>query len=131
MKPLVDRGDFPGSEEYAYLNAASVALMYSGAAQELVAWFEQLAAHGTARFDEAAEETVFDALRAAAARLFNAQREDIAVSSNASAPTQRRIENEKVERHLRSNCTISSLKKTGRYTLGWTFFLETIFTFLV
>ncbi len=62
-----------------YLNTASITLMYSGALQALITWFDETAASGTSDFDEHAEETVFEGLRRANARLFNAKPVDIAV----------------------------------------------------
>ena len=76
--------DFPASRRSSYLNTASVCLMYSGAEQATTAWFTDLAQHGTSQFDEAAEEGVFAGLHSAAARLFNARPDDIAVGSSAT-----------------------------------------------
>ncbi|MEE8134298.1 MAG: aminotransferase class V-fold PLP-dependent enzyme [Gemmatimonadales bacterium] len=67
-----------------YLNTASITLMYAGALQALVTWFDETAASGTTNFDEHAEQTVFEELRRATARLFNAQPADIAVGSSAT-----------------------------------------------
>jgi selenocysteine lyase/cysteine desulfurase len=76
--------DFPASQEWTYLNAASVALMSAPAAEATIAWQRDLAENGTRNFDEVAEETVFDDLRAASARLLGARDEDIAVGSSAT-----------------------------------------------
>ena len=84
MEPLVDPSDFPASVGSAYLNAASVALMYHGAATAAVEWQEELAREGTISFDEAAEQTVFEDLHRASARLLNASPDDIAVGSSAT-----------------------------------------------
>jgi selenocysteine lyase/cysteine desulfurase len=58
--------------------------MYAGARKAVVAWFDETAASGTTDFDEHAEETVFEDLRRATARLFNAKPADIAVGSSAT-----------------------------------------------
>lgn len=84
MKPIIDPTDFPASSKFTYLNAASVALMYKGAASAVIDWQEDLAENGTMNFDEIAEEAVFDNLHKAAALLFNVKPEDIAVGSSAT-----------------------------------------------
>ena len=81
---LVPAADFPASRKWTYLNAASAALMSAPAAEATIAWQQDLAENGTRNFDEVAEETVFDDLRAASARLLGARDEDIAVSSSAT-----------------------------------------------
>ena len=82
--PITQPGDFPTRTGRTYLNTASITLMYSGALASLVSWFEETAASGTTEFDEHAEETVFEELRRATARLFNAKPADIAVGSSAT-----------------------------------------------
>ena len=84
MKPLVDKDGFPGSRRSAYLNTASIALMSDDARSAMEEWQRDLAANGTLGFDETAEATVFGPLHDAAARLFNARPDDIAVGSNAT-----------------------------------------------
>lgn len=84
MKPIVDPQDFPASRNSTYLNAASVALMYQGAAEAVIDWQKDLAEYGTMHFDELAEEAVFENLRQAGAGLFRAQPEDIAAGSSAT-----------------------------------------------
>lgn len=81
---LVPAADFPASQKWTYLNAASVALMSASAAEATIAWQRDLAENGTRNFDEVAEENVFDDLRAAAARLLGAREDDIAVGSSAT-----------------------------------------------
>ena len=76
--------EFPASRRCRYLNAASVALMYSGAERAAIDWQHDLAQNGTMNFDEVAEATVFDGLHRAAAGLLGAAAEDIAVASSAS-----------------------------------------------
>ena len=84
LEPIVDAGDFPASRKSAYLNTASVCLMYRGAEASTTDWFKDLTENGTLTFDEAAEESVFEGLHVAAARLFNARSDDISVGSSAT-----------------------------------------------
>lgn len=84
MEPIVDASDFPASRKSAYLNTASVCLMYKGAEAVTTDWFRDLTENGTLTFDEAAEESVFEGLHVAAARLLNARPEEIAVGSSAT-----------------------------------------------
>lgn len=84
MKTFVDPNDFPAAQKYAYLNAASVAMMYKGAASAVIDWQKDIAENGTMNFDEEAEEKTFEDLHKAAASLFNAKEEDIAVASSAT-----------------------------------------------
>lgn len=81
---LVDPEDFPASRESTYLNAASVALMFRGAEEAAVEWQRDLARSGTINFDEAAEEAAFEDLHRAAADLFSASPDDIAVAANST-----------------------------------------------
>ncbi|MCH8813755.1 MAG: aminotransferase class V-fold PLP-dependent enzyme [Chloroflexi bacterium] len=84
MDPITEPNDFPGSRDCSYLDAANICLTYRGAQEATTEWFEQLALKGAQTFDGAAEESVFDSLHAAAARLFNAQPDDIAVGASAT-----------------------------------------------
>lgn len=84
MDSIVDPKDFPASDKCTYLNAANVALMYQGAEKAIIEWQQDLAENGSINFDETAEATVFGDLHSAAARLFNARPEDIAVGSSAT-----------------------------------------------
>ncbi|NIN68501.1 MAG: aminotransferase class V-fold PLP-dependent enzyme [Anaerolineae bacterium] len=84
MDALVSPDIFPAARRYAYLNAASVALMPRMAADAILDWQEDLATRGTVHFDEEAETKVFDDLRHAAAGLLGAQPDEIACASNAS-----------------------------------------------
>jgi selenocysteine lyase/cysteine desulfurase len=83
-KALVAPGAFPASHRSAYLNTASVCLVYAGAEKATTAWFSDLAEHGTSQFDEEAETAVFADLHAAAARLLNSRPTDIAAGSSAT-----------------------------------------------
>lgn len=73
---------FPPAANYAYMDAASVALMNSKAADAINDWQRALATDGTVAFDEEAEVSVLGKLGRAAARLFNAGEDDIAVASS-------------------------------------------------
>ncbi len=84
MEPIVDASDFPAIRKSAYLNTASVCLMYRGAEAATTDWFKDLTENGTLTFDEAAEESVFEGLHVTAAQLFNARPEEIAVGSSAT-----------------------------------------------
>jgi selenocysteine lyase/cysteine desulfurase len=84
MSRLVDPDDFPGSKHNAYLDAANIALMYQGAQRAIVDWQRDVADNGSLALNETAEANVFDDLHRAAAGLFNAEPEDIAVGSSAT-----------------------------------------------
>ena len=84
MNSIVDPADFPATLKCTYLNTANVALMYRGAERAITGWQKDVAENGSINFDETAEATVFDELHSAAARLFNAGPEDIAVGSSAT-----------------------------------------------
>jgi cysteine desulfurase/selenocysteine lyase len=84
MKPLVSEDTFPATQQYTYLNAASVAPMSKMAAKATLDWQEDLALRGTVHFDEEAESRVFDSLRDVGARLLGAAPDEIAGASNAS-----------------------------------------------
>ena len=73
---------FPPAENYVYMDAASVGLTHKGGAEAINRWQTALAEDGTVAFDEEAEVKCFDDLNAAAATLFNATPEDIAVASS-------------------------------------------------
>lgn len=72
---------YPPAGKMAYFDAASVGLMHAGAARSINDWQQALAQEGTVAFDEEAELRILDGLSSAAARLFNAQPEDIAIAS--------------------------------------------------
>jgi len=84
MDPITEPHDFPGCRDNSYLDAANICLMYEGAQEATTDWFRELALKGAQTFDGDAEESVFDSLHVAAARLFNAQAGDIAVGSSAT-----------------------------------------------
>ena len=84
MKSIATPNDFPGCRDSSYLDTANVCLMYEGAQKSTTEWFREVAWRGAQTLDESAEESVFDSLHVAAARLFNAQPDDIAVGSSAT-----------------------------------------------
>ena len=84
MKPIVSEQDFPTADQFVYLNAANVALMYSGAEQVIKEWVADVAQNGSNNFDEDAEENVFKDLHRRAAHLINATADDIAAGSSAT-----------------------------------------------
>ncbi len=84
MNALASATEFPARRKSTYLNSASVALMYRGCQQAIDAWNQDLAENGTINFNEIAEQTIFDPLHKAFARLLNATPNDIAVASSAT-----------------------------------------------
>ena len=72
---------YPPAGRMAYLDAASVGLMHAGAARSINGWQQALAQEGTVAFDEEAEVRILDGLSSAAAKLFEARPEDIAIAS--------------------------------------------------
>ena len=84
MKPIISEKDFPTANKFVYLNAANVALMYSGAEQIITEWTADVAQNGSNNFDDHAEENVFKDLHRAAAHLINATTDDIAAGSSAT-----------------------------------------------
>jgi selenocysteine lyase/cysteine desulfurase len=74
--------NFPPAARYSYLDAASVALMHSGAAAAISDWQRSIAENGTVVFDEKAEVGVLDRLSLASARLLGARPEEMAVASS-------------------------------------------------
>ena len=84
MKPIVSEKDFPTANKFVYLNAANVALMYSGAEQIITEWNADVAQNGSNNFDDHAEENVFKDLHRAAGHLINATADDIAAGSSAT-----------------------------------------------
>jgi len=84
MEKLGDKVDFPGTKDYCYLNAASVALILRAAGEAVIDWNQELFERGTVNFDEKAEDLVFKDLHQAAAKLFGAREDDIAVASSVT-----------------------------------------------
>jgi cysteine desulfurase / selenocysteine lyase len=84
MPRLTDAGDFPGSSNSAYLDAANIGLMYSGAKQAILDWQRDVADNGSLALPETVEGHALDDLHRAAAKLFNAEPEDIAGGSSVT-----------------------------------------------
>ena len=84
MEPLVPTTDFPKRDDFIYLNAANVALMYEGCRTAISDWYDDVAFNGSNNFNELAEAEVFDSIHDLAAQLFNVNPTDIAVGSSAT-----------------------------------------------
>jgi cysteine desulfurase/selenocysteine lyase len=84
MKINIQASDFPAASKSTYLNTASVALMYQGCQRAIDEWNTDLAENGTMNFDEHAEQTIFDPMHSAFAKLLGANPTDIAVASSAT-----------------------------------------------
>ena len=84
MNSITAEKDFPSAKNFVYMNAANVALMYSGAEKCIQDWFEDVALNGSNNFDENAEQNVFEVLHLAAARLINTSSENISAGSSAT-----------------------------------------------
>jgi selenocysteine lyase/cysteine desulfurase len=84
MNSITAEKDFPSAKNFVYLNAANVALMYSGAEKCIQDWFKDVALNGSNNFNEDAEHNVFEVLHLAAARLINTSSENISAGSSAT-----------------------------------------------
>ena len=84
MKPFVPTSDFPKRDDFIYLNAANVALMYEGCRTAISDWYDDVAFNGSNNFNELAEAEVFDTIHDLAAQLINVNPTDIAVGSSAT-----------------------------------------------
>ena len=84
MNSITAEKDFPSAKNFVYLNAANVALMYSGAEKCIQDWFKDVALNGSNNFNEDAEQNVFEILHLAAARLINTSSENISAGSSAT-----------------------------------------------
>ena len=78
MTDLVNADDFPLTKECAYINAANVALMPVTTIEAINKWHNDVGINGSINFNDFAEDTAFDGLRAEGARLFNCAEDDIA-----------------------------------------------------
>ena len=79
---------FPPAERHVYLDAASVGLSHKGGAAAISRWQNALAEEGTIAFDEQAEVECLDNLNTAAAGLFNADSDSIAIASSETVLMQ-------------------------------------------
>ena len=84
MNSITAEKDFPSAKNFVYLNAANVALMYSGAEKCIQDWFKDVALNGSNNFNEDAEQNVFEVLHLAAARLINTSSKNISAGSSAT-----------------------------------------------
>lgn len=84
MPPLAPRGDFPHLAEVTYLNSGSIGLMPLPVQEAAAAFERDIWLRGTTGFDEAAETGCLEDARSAAARLLNADRDDVAVVKSAT-----------------------------------------------
>ena len=84
MNSITAEKDFPSAKNFVYLNAANVALMYSGAEKCIQDWFKDVALNGSNNFNEDAEQNVFEVLHLAAARLINTSSINISGGSSAT-----------------------------------------------
>ncbi|MEC9448197.1 MAG: aminotransferase class V-fold PLP-dependent enzyme [Candidatus Neomarinimicrobiota bacterium] len=84
MNSITAEKDFPSAKNFVYLNAANVALMYSGSEKCIQDWFKDVALNGSNNFNEDAEQNVFEVLHLAAARLINTSSENISAGSSAT-----------------------------------------------
>ena len=84
MNSITAEKDFPSAKNFVYLNAANVALMYSGAEKCIQDWFKDVALNGSNNFNEEAEKNVFEVLHLAAARLINTSSKNISAGSSAT-----------------------------------------------
>ncbi len=73
---------FPPAQDYIYMDAASVGLSHAKGAEVISEWQRALAERGTVAFTEQDEVECLDNLNSAAAKLFNATAQDIAVASS-------------------------------------------------
>jgi cysteine desulfurase / selenocysteine lyase len=81
---LAPRRDFPLLDEVTYLNAASMGLVPLPVQEQAAAFDRELSLRGTTWFDEAQETAVLERARNAAAALFNASPEAIAITTSAT-----------------------------------------------
>ena len=84
MNSITAEKDFPSAKNFVYLNAANVALMYSGSEKCIQDWFKDVALNGSNNFNEDAEQNVFEVLHLAAARLINTSSKNISAGSSAT-----------------------------------------------
>jgi selenocysteine lyase/cysteine desulfurase len=81
---LAPREHFPHTSEVAYLNSGSIGLMPLPVQEAAAAFERDIWLRGTTGFDEAAETGCLEDARTAAARLLNADTDDVAVVKSAT-----------------------------------------------
>lgn len=84
MEALAPRSDFPVLQEVTYLNTGSIGLMPIPVQDETRLFTQEVAGRGTVGFDEAVETRVNETTRTMAAKLVNADEEDIAITVSAT-----------------------------------------------
>jgi selenocysteine lyase/cysteine desulfurase len=84
MPALAPREHFPHTSEVAYLNSGSIGLMPLPVQAAATAFERDIWMRGTTGFDEAAETGCLEDARTAAARLFNASPDDVAIVKSAT-----------------------------------------------
>ncbi|MDG1859862.1 MAG: aminotransferase class V-fold PLP-dependent enzyme, partial [Emcibacteraceae bacterium] len=81
---LVNKDEFPVTEECAYLNAANVSLMPKSVAEVMNEWQMDVALNGCNNFNDHEEENAFEGLRKQGAKLFHCHENDIAGGSSCT-----------------------------------------------
>jgi selenocysteine lyase/cysteine desulfurase len=84
MAALAPREHFPHLEEVVYLNSGSIGLMPLPVQEAAAAFERDIWLRGTTGFDEAAETGCLEDARDAAALLFGANRDDVAIVKSAT-----------------------------------------------
>jgi selenocysteine lyase/cysteine desulfurase len=84
MAALISRSDYPSLAEGVYLNQAALGLLGQPAVKAMHRFLDDVARHGNLHMSDADEVGFFDLLRERAARLFRADRDQIAILSSAS-----------------------------------------------
>jgi selenocysteine lyase/cysteine desulfurase len=82
--PALRRDDFPVLERFCYLNTAAVGLVPTSVLEPVQRLESELAQAGTTAVGESAEDVIFDAVRAGAAALFNADPASIALCTSCT-----------------------------------------------
>ncbi len=84
VKPLASAADFPTKSKYTYLDAASISLTPKPVVDAVLNFQRDVASGGTVSFDEEAETKALEGAREASARLVNADRDEIAITTSAT-----------------------------------------------
>jgi selenocysteine lyase/cysteine desulfurase len=84
MDPLIDRREYSGLADCAYLNQASLGLIPRVSVEASVRFLRDIAQHGNLRLPDQAEAEILDSVRAAGAGLLGAPVASVAVVGGAS-----------------------------------------------
>jgi selenocysteine lyase/cysteine desulfurase len=84
MDSLIDRGEYAGLANCAYLNQASLGLIPRVSLEASTGFLTDVAQHGNLRLSDQAEAEILDSLRAAGAELLGAPVASLAVVGGAS-----------------------------------------------